>query len=141
MEQVLLNEHRSKKEGITLVETIIAIAIVVIVSVAAASVAVYSSNAVRNASVKRFFRNEIDSISTLYLAYDNDDFSNAMNDFCGVYQSSAAGETFYYYNASFEQVTSENHEYKLSLNFGLSDLTLTSTYKDGSAIYSRRVSK
>lgn len=142
MEQILLHEHRAKKEGITLVETLVAIAVVVIVSVAAASVAFYSSNAIRNATVKRFFHNEIDTIAKLYLTYDGSEFSDAMNNFCGVNQSPAEGETLYFYNGIFEMVdSSAPYEYKLSLAFASSSLNLASSYKDGSSIYAREVSK
>ena len=142
MEKVLLTKHRSKKEGVTLIETLVAIAVVVIVSAAAASVAIYSSNAIRNAAVKRFFQNEIDTIAGLYLTYENAEFSNAMNDFCGVLQTTDDGNYYYYYTGSFEmEATEENHAYKLQLTFNYPELVLISTYSDGGAIYSREVSR
>ena len=142
MEKVPLHGHRSKKEGVTLVEALVAIAIVVIVSAAATSVAVYSSNAINNATVRRFFQNEIDTISGLYLTYEGADFPNAMNDFCGVSQESADGTYYYYYTSAFtKEGTEEAHVYKLELVFHLPKLTLVSSYSDGTAIYSREVSR
>lgn len=142
MEKVLLAKHRSKKEGVTLIETLVAIAIVVIVSAAAASVAVYSSNAIKNATVRRFFQNEVDTIAGIYLTYEGAEFSRAMNDFCGVLQDSADGTYFYYYTVGFtREATEETHAYKLQLTLNASKLTLASTYKDGSAIYNREVAR
>ena len=142
MEKVPLHGHRSKKEGVTLVEALVAIAIVVIVSAAATSVAVYSSNAINNATVRRFFQNEIDTISGLYLTYEGADFSNAMNDFCGVLQETTDGIYYYYYTGAFvNEGTEESHAYKLELVFHSPKLTLVSSYKDGTAIYTREVSR
>ena len=143
MEKVLKHEHRSKKEGVTLVEAVIAIAVVVTVSVSAATLATTASNSIHNTSVKRFFRNEIDTISGLYLTYDLDDFSKSIKDFCGIDESFAAGNTYhFYYGTGYSRgAPADKYEYKLDLEFAASKLTLTSTYQNGDAIYSREVSK
>ena len=140
MEKTLIHGHRTKKEGMTLVEAIVAIAIVVIVSGASASLAYYSSNMVRNQSVKRFFNHEIDSIGKLYLTYGETHFPKAMNDYCGV--SQGYSDTTYYYNDAFERTgTESSHAYRLVLDFDTDSLTLSSYYQDGGSIYGRSLTK
>ncbi len=148
MGQILQHEHRAKKEGVTLVETVIAIAIVVIVSVAASSVAVYSSNLIHNSSVKRYFQNEVNSVSKLYLEYSGSDFSRAMHDFCADFceidETFTDGTYTYHYNHGFDVVTGEAaYDYVLDLTFSDScnSLAIASRYSDGSAIYSRSLAK
>ena len=76
MEKVLIHGNR-KKEGLTLVETVIALSIVVTVSLATVSIAVYSTNSLRSSANKGFFNHEIATFSDLYLSYEGASFSEA----------------------------------------------------------------
>ena len=129
-----------KEKGLTLAEVVIAIAIIVIVSLATVSVSVYSSNVFRSIEIKDFFVREIDTISTLYLNYDETNFSNVFNFYTGQVVEGYTDVT-YYVSSGFEYVDSSNYSYSLSLDFSSGSLSISSLKKNGNVIYERTVTK
>ena len=128
-----------KEKGLTLAEIVIALAVIVIVSLATVSVSVYSANAFQSIEIKSFFSREIDTISTLYLNYDETGFSNAFNFYTGQSLSGYV-DTLYYISSGFEYVDSSDYSYTLSLDFSIDELHITS-WKNYSIIYERTVTK
>ena len=58
--------RRRQKEGLTLLETVIALAIIILVSIGTATLVISSSNYLSSSREKRFFEHEFDSVSLMY---------------------------------------------------------------------------
>ena len=143
MGKILYHGNRWKKEkGLTLTETVVSLAIIVIVAVAATSIAVFSSNSFKKSNLKQYFVQEIDSICNLYLSYESEDFSKAINNSLGI-TISGFTDSIYYLNSNYEYLENENgHSYYLEFDFDTDiSLTLSAYKKGGSLITSRSVNK
>lgn len=135
--------RRRQKEGLTLLETVISLAIIVLVSIGTATLVISSSNYLSSSREKRFFEHELDSISLMYRdktdaeEFEQDvhlyllensvdlasDSSTYVTDVVTVYYdalfgylrgSGAAESAFYYLNMSFTNKSAET-EYTLSM--------------------------
>lgn len=141
MESILKHGNRWKKErGLTLVETIIALAIIVIVSVAVVSITVYSTNALKTMNIKAFFSHEIDNMATLFLSYDDSEYITGVNKVTGATIAKNNNDIIYY-NASYEYSDNTDYSYYIGFNYDSSTLTLTAYQKDGETIFSRSVTR
>ena len=142
MGKILHHGNWKKEKGLTLLETIIALAIIVTVSVSAVSVSVYTSNTFNDLSIKRFFQREVDNISEIYLSYDESTFRDAFLKLTGK-TISGYNDTTYYLNVGFEYVEpTEEYAYKIALDFsGTNALTVTSQRSNNKEIRSRSVFK
>jgi len=129
-----------KKKGLTLVETIIALSIISLVSLATVSIIVYSSNALRNTSIKAFFNHEVNSFSSIYIAYHEDGgaYSKAMKQYTGADVTLGEDHTFYY-DGSFNVCEAPARMYSLLLDFEPNQLIITASNNQGGTILSREV--
>ena len=141
MVKILNLRNRKKEKGLTLAEVVVAIAIIVIVSAATLSIAVYSSNAFNKASIKNYFVHEINTISKLYLSYDEADFSTAFYDCTGKTISGYTDSTFYLSDSFAFLENESNSAYYMTLTFGEKTLVLGSYYANSTLILERSVSK
>ena len=137
----IINNGNRKEKGLTLLETIVSISILIVVSLATVSIAVFSSNAFKNATARRYFRNEIDSIANLYISYNESDFSTAMNDYLEV-EILGYMDSVFYLNSQYKIIEdSSNYAYRLSLDFEEGSLTIGSYSKNNKEIYTRSITK
>ena len=142
MEKVLFFRHWKKEKAVTLIETVVALSLITIVSVAAVSVAIYSANSFRIASVKRFFNHELDSISEIYVAYDNEsDFRKAFQLHTGK-EISGYTNTIYYLDNSLSYLDdSQGSSFYISLSFEGTKLDMGSYSNSGTTLAQRSVTK
>lgn len=136
------NHGNRKEKGLTLLETVIALAVIVTVSLAAVSIAVYSSTSLSSSALKGFFQHEIDAFGDIYLSYPNgEDYSKAMLDYSG--EAITLGEDkVFYYDASYKKNNEDVHLYLISFDFdGVDSLSLVASKKDGSIIVSRSLAR
>ena len=71
MAKVLLNGNRKKEKGLTLIETVISLAVIVIVSITAVSVSVYTNNIQKSVEIERYFTVLVDQSLSLYQEYSD----------------------------------------------------------------------
>ena len=139
MEKAAYHGNR-KEKGLTLVETIIALSIITIVSLATVSIVIYSSNALRNTSVKAFLNHEVSSLSNIYLSYHDDAsaYNKAMKQYSG--QDLVLGEDYvFYYDGNFALCEEPVRAYSLLLDFDTSHLTITVSNNKGGLIMEKEV--
>ena len=79
MAKVLLNGNRKKEKGLTLIETVISLAVIVIVSITAVSVSVYTNNIQKSVEIERYFTVLVDQSLSLYQEYSDSNFERAFN--------------------------------------------------------------
>ena len=134
MEKVI-NHGNRKEKGLTLVETIIALAIITTVSLATVSIVVYSSNALRNTAVKAFFNHETDTLSNIYLSYhdDADSYGKAMKQYSGA-EVTLGEDRSLYYDGKFNHTAVETSMYALLLDFDADRLLLKVSDNNGKSI-------
>ena len=143
MGQTVNHGNRRKKEGLTLAETVIALAIIVLVSLGATSLVIYSSNALQSARERRFFGHEVEAISMLYLSYtDKEDFAQAVNDYrpgVDILDTGALVDTTIYYSSKFIPVGSTDpYAFYLTLDFEGDDLNITANRAKGDLLITQR---
>lgn len=142
MESILNHGNRWKKEkGLTLVETVVALAIIVIISVSAVSMALYSANALTNVRLKSFFSIEADNYTTLFLSYNEDKFTDAVNELTGI-SMERYEQTDIYYDANYQYVESDPYYYvRLSFEDSNNTMNINIYSHDSSLLFTRSVSK
>ena len=132
----------------TLVEVIVSLSIILIISAAAVSVAIFTSNSLGTSQTKRFFKNEIENIASIYTEFydDSDDstFTARFKSYLGKDLQTIdehPNQTFYYSGSYTLLDSSEDYEYRLKLEFSTNKLTLSSFSSGDKAIYSKEVTK
>lgn len=144
MESHLKHGNRRQKEGLTLLETVIALGILAIVSAAVASITVYSTNAISGSRLKTFFNTESNSILEYYLSYEDVNYKKAVKNLTNT-DILGTNEDKIYYTSSFEHTTNVSYEYYIGFNYleeaGRVTLTLTSYTKAGASFLTRSVTK
>ena len=141
MESHSKHGNRWKKEkGLTLIETVIALAIIITVSVAVVSITIYSTNALITTNVKAFFSNEVNNIASLYLSYDDTDYIQAVNVTTGA-TISKTNDDIIYYNSTYAFSDDTDYNYYISFNYDEDTLTLTAYQNSGDLIITRSVTR
>lgn len=146
MGKILHNGNWKKEKGMTLVEVIVSLSIILIISAAAVSVAVFTSNSLGTSQSKRFFKNEIENIASIYIEYyeetDESIFLDKFEDYLGKDISSLDEHSIIYYSSSYEVLdNSEDYGYRLNLDFSTNRLDLSSFSSGDKLIYSKEVIK
>ena len=135
-----VNHGNRKKKGLTLVETLISLAVIVIVSVATVSIVVYSTNAISSSRRKSFFAHETNTLANLYLTYNDtpEDFTKAVRQYSG--QDVVFGTDYtFYYSEEFAYVEEARMSYSLLLDFDVSGLLLSARNAKGEEFLSMEV--
>ena len=112
MESVLKLRPRRQK-GLTLIEVVVALAIISIVSFAVVSIAVNSTSALSTARINNFFSRETDGTNNEKV----------------------------YYNVDCQYSTSENYHYYVNFSYDSSTLTLIAYDVNNNSIFSRSVTR
>ena len=138
-------KHRNwwkKEKGLTLVETVIALAIVAIVSTAAISMTIYSTNALTKSREKSFCSGETDNYATLFLSYGEDDYVEAFNALTG---GSISGyeNAILYYDVDYKFTTSDKAHFYTTFTYSNENNTLDINFYDSgdNVLYTRSISK
>lgn len=138
-----------KEKGLTLIEAVIALAIISIVSISSVSLAVYAINSIATIRVKSYFARETTSIANLYMAYDADTYESALNELT---KYSIDDENHIYdnvtlkYDANGKYISTDEYTYKIELTYDKDEekcILKMGGYRrnDASPIYSRSVIK
>ena len=150
--------EKHKKRGVTLLETVIAMALVVIISVAAYMTCDFALKTQKNSEIKNFFTQELENISMCYYNANNDvsifedtlSFSYNVEDIKNYVEyntitneledETIKGITFFYdSNLLFlEKLNKNNAKYKIVFDFD--DLKLTAiSIKTNNIVFERQV--
>ena len=106
---------RKCKKGLTLVEVVVAMALVVIISLAGFSVINFSIKSGGRSQVKNFFMSEVQNYATAILS-GSENYSNSMNLLTGA--SYSYGENgVVYYSGNLTITNEENAKYHININF------------------------
>ena len=133
--------HGNRKEkGLTLVETIISLAIITTITLATVSIIFYSTNALRNSSVKAFFTHEANACSEIYISYRGDApaYKKAMLQYSGYTVNLGEDHTFYY-DGKFAYTSVDAHAYSMLLDFDTDQLQITVSDNKGGTVFTREV--
>lgn len=109
-------QSKNKKKGVTLVETIIAMALVVIISTMAFSICNLSLSYGNNSKLKNFFITQTQNYVKAYYLGGND-YKNAMELLTGT-QYEFGVDTTIYYDGDLNISTESEHTYSVELTFG-----------------------
>lgn len=141
MGKILNHGHWKKEKGLTLVETVISLAIISIISIAVVSISVYSANAINRNRVKSFFVNESSIIAKYYLSYSESDFYAVVNNLTGLEEDDEYHNFTIYYSSKQEYATSSDYYYHMDAIFSDNNnkLTLMSYNSSNALIYERSV--
>ena len=134
MAKVLINGNRKKEKGLTLIETVVSLAVIIIVSVTAVSVSVYSNNIQKSVEIERYFTVLVDNSLSLYQGYKDSAFETAFNDLTGQSITYGSDHT-YFVSQDFKFVTEEYSLYSVKYDFGTNSLSVRAMYEDGEIIY------
>lgn len=133
MAKVPFNGNRKKEKGVTLIETVVSLAVIVVVSVIAVSISVYTSNIQKSVEIERYFTVLIENSLSLYQGYENEAFETAFNDLTGQTISYGNDHT-YFVSRDYMFVTEEYSLYSVKYDFTENGLTVRSMYDDGEII-------
>lgn len=139
MESVLKHRPRRQK-GLTLIEVVVALAIISIVSFAVVSIAVNSTSALSTARINNFFSRETDGFASFYLTYNDEGFHDAIEEVTGTVIDGTNNEKVYY-NVDCQYSTSENYHYYVNFSYDSSTLTLIAYDVNNNSIFSRSVTR
>ena len=114
--------EKTKQKGVTLIETVVAMALVVIISVAAYTTCNFALKSQYNLDVKNFFMQETENISMCYYKSDKvvDNFENALS---FVYGANNISDNIEYISSIDENNTEKITKIKFFYNNDLSLLT------------------
>ncbi len=137
----ILNQNKirlfaNKKSGVTLVETIVAMALVVIISAMAFSICSLSLNSSNKTKLKNFFTVQTQNYVQAYFL-GGDHYKNSMELLTGTQYEYGDNKTIYY-SKDLEVSTESEYGYYVNLNFDNSFLVECYTSND-SLIYSYEV--
>lgn len=126
-----------KNKGITLIETIVSMALVVIISLVAFLTLSYSNSAMQKIKEKNFFINCSQNFVSAYFM-GSGDYEKSLKLITG--QDYAYGEnTTIYFDNKFKIANQENCEYKVLLNFDEQIFSVNCTDSSNVSIYSVEV--
>ena len=140
MAKVLLNGNRKKEKGLTLIETVISLAVIVIVSITAVSVSVYTNNIQKSVEVERYFTVLVDQSLSLYEEYSDSAFETAFNKLTKQTISYGNDHTFYL-NLDFSYCEEAYSAYSVKYDFSASSLKVLAMYDGGEVIVEGSTSK
>ena len=106
---------RKCKKGLTLVEVVVAMALVVIISLAGFSVINFSIKSGGRSQVKNFFMSEVQNYATAILS-GSENYSNSMNLLTGAGYSYGENGVVYY-SSNLTITNEENAKYHININF------------------------
>lgn len=119
MEKVLHNGNWKKEKGLTLIEAVVALAIITLVSISSASIAVFAVNSIATLRVKSYFSRETTSIANLFMVYDSNTYESALHDLTGY--SFSEPDTYenitLKYDSDGKFISSEEYTYKITLSY------------------------
>ena len=150
--------EKNNKRGVTLLETVIAMALFVIISVASYMTCDFALKTQKNSEIKNFFTQEVENIAMCYYKSDNEveTFENALlfsfnkenaeNYFeytltTDEFEAETITHITFFYNSSLSLLAKENKEnakYKIVFDFDSSKITAISTKKNN-IVFERQV--